>query len=49
MGISDAKLPSLKKKLEEKQVLETELTKVEDKIDELVGEKKVKIIKKNKK
>lgn len=49
MGISNAKMPTLKKKLEEKAILESELVKVEDKIQEIVGEKKVKIIKKNKK
>ncbi len=49
MSITQAKLPSLKKKLEEKEMLEKELDKVDDKIDEIVGETKVKITKKNKK
>lgn len=36
-------LKSLKDKLEEKTVLETKLAEVDDKIDEMVGETKVKI------
>ena len=49
MSLLNAKLPSLKKKLEEKELLEKELVKVDDKIDEIVGESKVKIIKKKSK
>lgn len=36
-------LKSLKEKLEEKAVLETKLAEVDDKIDELAGEKETKI------
>jgi len=41
-------MPSLKEKLEQKAVLQKELIKLDDKIDEIVGEPKVKI-KRNKK
>jgi len=44
--LASAKLVSLKKKLEEKEVLEKEVAKVSDKIDTLVGEKKEKVSKK---
>lgn len=43
------KMGSLKEKLEEKAILERAIIKVEDKIDEIVGDKKVKIIKKKSK
>jgi len=46
--LGNAKMSSLKDKIEEKAVLEKEIEKVDDKIDELVGEKKAKIIKKKK-
>ena len=49
MSLSNAKLPSLKQKIEEREKIEKELEKIDDKIDEIVGEKKVKIIKKIKK
>ena len=42
-------MKSLKDKLEEKAVLETELAKIDDKIDELAGDKKVKISKRKSK
>jgi hypothetical protein len=42
------RMESLKDKLETKALLENELVKVEDKIDEMVGEKKAKISKKKK-
>lgn len=41
--LNDAKMPTLKQKLEEKAALETELAKVDDKIDEIAGETQVKI------
>ena len=44
--LANAKLVSLKQKLEQKEVLEKEVAKVSDKIDTLVGEKKEKIAKK---
>jgi hypothetical protein len=44
--LGNAKLVSLKQKLEEKEKLEKEVAKVSDKIDTLVGEKKEKIAKK---
>lgn len=47
MSLSDAKMPTLKQKLEEKAVLEQELAKVDEKIDEIAGEKKVKITRKS--
>ena len=47
--MSESKLPTLKEKLEIKEVLEKELIKVDDAIDEITNPKKVKIIKKNKK
>ena len=43
---NDSKLPTLKQKLEEKALLEKEVEKVDDKIDELTSPKKVKIKKK---
>jgi len=39
-------MKTLKDKLEEKKVLQEAMTKVDDKIDELVGDKKVKISRK---
>lgn len=47
--LKDAKMPTLKGKLETKHVLEQELAKVDDAIDEITGPKKVKIIKKKSK
>lgn len=43
------RMKSLKDKLEAKAVLQKELEKVDDKIDEIVGDTKVKIIKKKSK
>lgn len=43
MSLQNAKLPKLIDKLEEKAALEAELAGVDDKIDEIVGEKKSKI------
>ncbi len=42
------KFPTLKQKIELKKALEEKLVKVEDEIDEITGEKKVKITKINK-
>ena len=36
-------MKSLKDKIEEKALLEREIEKVDDKIDEMIGDKKVKI------
>ena len=44
--LNDAKMPSLKDKLEEKVILENKLVEVDDAIDKITGEKKVKISKK---
>lgn len=44
--LANAKLVSLKQKLEEKELLEQEIVKVDEKITTLVGEKKQKIAKK---
>jgi hypothetical protein len=41
--LNEAKMPNLKQKIEAKAVLEKEIVKLDDEIDELVGEKKVKI------
>lgn len=49
MSLNDAKLPTLKKKLEEKQVLEQELAKVDEAIDSITKPIKVKITKNKKK
>jgi len=49
MGLKDFKMPSLKEKLETKAVLEKELAKVDEEIDEVTSPKKVKIKRKIKK
>lgn len=49
MSLQKFKKPSLKDKLTKKEVLEKELTKVDDEIDAITGEKKVKISKKKSK
>lgn len=49
MALNDAKLPTLRKKLEEKQVLEKQLADVDEAIDKITKPIKVKITKKNKK
>lgn len=46
MSLGKFKRKTLGQKLEEKAVLEKELVKIDDKIDEIVGDTKVKIIKK---
>ncbi len=43
MSLQDAKMPKLIDKLEQKAVLEQELAKVDDVIDEITSPKKVKI------
>ena len=48
MSLSEAKLPNLKQKLEEKAVLEKEIEKVDDTIEELTNPKKVKVVKNKK-
>ena len=49
MSLQEAKLPKLIDKLETKAVLEKELAKVDDAIDEITSPKKVKIKRKLKK
>jgi hypothetical protein len=44
--LANSKMVSLKQKLEEKEVLEKAVEKVDEKIEKLVGEKKEKIAKK---
>lgn len=41
--LGNSKMSSLKDKIEEKAILQEKLTEVDDKIDEIVGDKKVKI------
>ncbi len=49
MSLTNSKMKSLKDKHEELELIEKKKVEVEDKIDELVGEKKSKISKVNKK